>query len=76
MIEPRAFIEHHKGGDNLTWERVDHPYAKASPLTTLADVLAALRESAPKKIEGEMGLARFVITEFLDQFERDQGSAT
>jgi len=30
--EPVAWIEHHKGGDNLNWERVDHPYAKATPL--------------------------------------------
>lgn len=27
-----AWIEHHKGGDNLNWERVDHSYAKATPL--------------------------------------------
>lgn len=32
--EPVAWIEHHKGGDNLNWERVDHPYAKATPLYT------------------------------------------
>ena len=30
--EPAAWIEHHKGGDNLTWTRLDHPYAKATPL--------------------------------------------
>lgn len=30
--EPLAWIEHHKAGDNLNWERVDHPYAKATPL--------------------------------------------
>lgn len=30
--EPVAYIEHHKGGDNLTWDRIDHPYAKATPL--------------------------------------------
>jgi len=30
--EPVAWIEHHKGGDNLNWERVDHEYAKATPL--------------------------------------------
>ncbi len=29
-----AWIEHHKGGDNLNWDRVDHPYAKATPLFT------------------------------------------
>lgn len=32
---PAAWIEHHKGGDNLNWERVDHPYAKATPLYKL-----------------------------------------
>jgi hypothetical protein len=30
--EPVAWIEHHKGGDNVDWHRVDHPYAKATPL--------------------------------------------
>ena len=29
---PVAWIEHHKGGDNLNWEEVNHPYAKATPL--------------------------------------------
>jgi len=27
-----GWLEHHKGGDNLNWGRVDHPYAKAEPL--------------------------------------------
>ena len=31
---PVAWIEHHKGGDNLNWEEVNHPYAKATPLYT------------------------------------------
>ena len=30
--EPSAWIEHHKAGDNVNWEQVDHPYAKATPL--------------------------------------------
>ena len=30
--QPVAWIEHHKGGDNLNWEPVNHPYAKATPL--------------------------------------------
>ena len=30
--EPVAYVEHHKGGDNLTWERIDLYYAKATPL--------------------------------------------
>jgi predicted trehalose synthase len=34
MSEPVAWIEHHKGGDNLNWEEVNHPYAKATPLYT------------------------------------------
>jgi hypothetical protein len=29
---PIAWIEHHKGGDNLNWEEVNHPYSKATPL--------------------------------------------
>jgi hypothetical protein len=32
--EPVAWIEHHKGGDNLNWEEVNHLYAKATPLYT------------------------------------------
>lgn len=32
--EPVAWIEHHKGGDNLNWEEVNHPYAKSTPLYT------------------------------------------
>jgi hypothetical protein len=32
--EPVAWIEHHKGGDNLNWEQVNHPYSKATPLYT------------------------------------------
>jgi oligoribonuclease NrnB/cAMP/cGMP phosphodiesterase (DHH superfamily) len=30
--EPVAWIEHHKAGDNLNWDQVDHSYAKATPL--------------------------------------------
>ena len=30
--EPVAWVEHHKGGDNLNWEPVNHAYAKATPL--------------------------------------------
>lgn len=30
--EAVAWIEHHKGGDNLNWEPVSHPYAAATPL--------------------------------------------
>jgi hypothetical protein len=32
--EPVAWIEHHKAGDNLNWEREDHSYAQATPLYT------------------------------------------
>jgi hypothetical protein len=32
--KPVAWIEHHKAGDNLNWEQVDHPYAMATPLYT------------------------------------------
>ena len=35
-VEPLAWIEHHKAGDNLNWEPVDHPYAKATPLCACA----------------------------------------
>jgi hypothetical protein len=32
--EPVAWIEHHKGGDNLSWDEIEHSYAKPSPLYT------------------------------------------
>jgi len=84
MIEPRARVVSFEDADfgdmriQVIKASTVFPelLADGTELTTVADVLAALRESAPKKIEGEMGLARFVITEFLDAFERDQGSAT
>ena len=41
--EPVAWIEHHKGGDNLRWEPIDHPYAKATPLYRTPE--SATRES-------------------------------
>lgn len=37
--EPAAWIEHHKGGDNLTWDRIDHPNAKATPLYRAVNVM-------------------------------------
>lgn len=37
-----AYIEHHKAGDNLNWERVDHAYATASPLVRLSDAEAII----------------------------------
>lgn len=42
--EPVAWIEHHKAGDNLNWEEVNHLYAKATPLCYCA--------SAPSIPEG------------------------
>jgi hypothetical protein len=36
--EPVAYIEHHKGGDNLNCDRVDHEYAKATPLYAAASL--------------------------------------
>ena len=35
--EPVAWIEHHKAGDNLNWDEVNHPYAKASPLYAIKE---------------------------------------
>ena len=32
MPESVAWMENHKAGQNLNWERVDHPYAAATPL--------------------------------------------
>lgn len=53
-VEPEilAWIEHHKGGDNLNWERVDHPYAQATPLIRKYDydrLLANLKEAREQR---------------------------
>lgn len=47
QVEPVAWIEHHKGGDNLNWEEVNHPYAKATPLYTHPPVPTAQPEQEP-----------------------------
>ena len=41
-----AWLEHHKGGDNLNWERVDHPYAKATPLYSIESEDGQVKETA------------------------------
>lgn len=48
--EPVAWIEHHKAGDNLNWDRVDHPYAKATPLYRAAPSLtqSEIREAVAR----------------------------
>lgn len=33
----QAWIEHHKGGDNLNWEQWDHPNKPATPLYKLPE---------------------------------------
>jgi len=38
-LRPAAWIEHHKGGANLNWEEVSHPYAKATPLYDMSALL-------------------------------------
>lgn len=43
-----AWLEHHKGGDNLNWEQVDHPYAKADALVKLSDAQAAISAAGRK----------------------------
>jgi hypothetical protein len=49
MPQPVAWIEHHKGGDNLSWETVDHPYAKATPLyTTPATAASEVAQDAAR----------------------------
>ena len=47
QVEPMAWIEYHKGGDNLNWEEVNHPYAKATPLYTHPPVPAAQPKQEP-----------------------------
>jgi len=34
LAEPVAWIENHKCGQNLSWDEINHPYAKATPLFT------------------------------------------
>ena len=46
--EPVAWIEHHKAGDNLGWEPVNHPYAKATPLYA-SPPSAVMRDAAACK---------------------------
>ena len=36
-MQPVAFIENHKAGQNLSWSQDDLPYAKATPLYALDD---------------------------------------
>ena len=45
-----AWLEHHKGGDNLNWEQVDHPYAKADALVKLSDAQAAIEAAGRKAL--------------------------
>jgi hypothetical protein len=37
-LQPVAFIENHKAGQNLSWSQDDLPYAKATPLYALDEV--------------------------------------
>ena len=37
-MQPVAFIENHKAGQNLSWSQDDLPYAKATPLYALDEV--------------------------------------
>jgi hypothetical protein len=46
-----AYIEHHKAGDNLNWERVDHAYATASPLVRLSDAEAIIAQKDAEILE-------------------------
>lgn len=62
---PVAYIEHHKGGDNLTWEPVDHPYAKATPLYK-----APRTESAPPSQTVPPGM--YYFTFFCEDFDAVQ----
>jgi len=77
MIEPRAKVV---GTGNLTVFYVSTPIG--TELTTVADVLAALRQpseamidAGDKKYEGTL-IVEEAFLAMLGQFERDQGSAT
>lgn len=39
-----GWIEHHKAGNNLNWDRVDHPYAAATPLCSQLQAAAQIAE--------------------------------
>ena len=38
VLNPVAWIEHHKAGQNLNWEEVNHNYSKATPLYDLKGI--------------------------------------
>ena len=46
-----GWLEHHKAGDNLNWERVDHPYAQADALIKKSDY-DRLREQLDAAVRG------------------------
>jgi len=52
-VEPEivGWLEHHKGGDNLNWERVDHEYAKADALIKKSDYDTLRAYAAQKEAE-------------------------
>ena len=71
---PAAWIEHHKGGDNLNWESVDHPYAKATPLYRALKAQptepAATQVSETERTEGGIADAdRAIPSNFCEQRE-------
>jgi len=90
MIEPRARVVSFEDADfgdmriQVIKASTAFPelLADGTELTTVADVLAALREpseamveAGDKKYEGTLIVEEAFIA-MLDQFERDQGSAT
>ena len=80
MIEPRAIA-----GSNGDTFKLHRKLPEGTPLTTVADVLAVLREVSRDMNEagGRVGDYPWdgnrptrIFLAMLDQFERDQGSAT
>lgn len=86
MIEPRAW-RYRTNNTHTVFSEIEPPddaYDEGTlqPLTTVADVLAALREpSEAMLMAGWNAMSkgqsmRLTFLAMLDQFERDQGSAT
>ena len=67
--EPVAWIEHHKGGDNLNWERVDHAYAKATPLFRALPI-----ESAPMRRDQKLAAAGIKPRPLLNALRKDESA--
>jgi hypothetical protein len=71
--EPVAYIEHHKGGDNLVW---DDPGGKRSPLYTAPPQRKPLTDEEIERACVPLGAAMLSFTEVARAIERAHGLIT